>query len=922
MITRNDRKLLSAFLLFCLVISLFSGINVQKVQAAETNLEDGLIPQSGIKATASSSSSEEGSEKTLDGDSNTKWHTSWDGTYTSLPHSITYNLGKSYDGVYKLKYLPRQDEDWNGVVTKFEISVSTDGSTFTKVAEGTWAADKNEKTATFNAREATYVKFTALASRSDSGKQFGSAAEINIYNKSGYEMNKSPLMKAIADVEAFISDFTGDPSYLTELKALKKEAETLLGSTTATEEEIAKMTDKLIAKLETVQSGEAKVNGVKVFYAPEAYTSNPASYIIDGKSSTFYETNWTQGGRFYKPGDYIILDLNESKIDVGKILYTPRQDIMNGRIEQYNIYLSNDDLSSTTVDGTQSYLDDNFTLVGKGKWDTTIKDKQTATFKSDSARYVAIQALSTGEDGNGNTLSVGDFEVYQKQVDSVDTKSVEALVDKFNKLKSSDLHPNAVNYIDKQLTGVGDGNKLTVESVEYYATFLEHLYALYKDLGKYDSFRSGEVWLDTDGVPLQAHGGGILYNEENKTYYWYGEDKTENNFNGAVPVTGIRAYSSKDLYNWKNEGVVLPVFNNPQLGEENLPAGNLPLYLDENSETYKNSGKDFDPNRVVNVESKDIDYTGSMKSPSPTLSKHNSPERIAELNALYADKTNAEKQAMYKDFNWDKVVERPKVIYNKKTHKYVMWWHHDGPIAGNYLTAEGGVAISDSPTGPFKYLGTSRLSNTGSDNGNEGMLRDMTLFVDDDGDETTHDKAYLIYSSEENSATIIMQLNEDYTAPATNENGQSVQGIHWVRAHKNWREAPTLFKQDGTYYMITSGLTGWNPNRAKYHVSTNGIFGPWEDKGDPMVNDTEGTTFRSQSTFVLPYRDDKGDIVPNKFIFMADRWNPKNLKDSRNIWLPFELNNRTNTVQINWHAEWDTSIFKKDTESPAGDFKS
>ena len=34
---------------------------------------------------------------------------------------------------------------------------------------------------------------------------------------------------------------------------------------------------------------------------------------------------------------------------------------------------------------------------------------------------------------------------------------------------------------------------------------------------------------------------------------------------------------------------------------------------------------------------------------------------------------------MYKDFNWDKVVERPKVVYNKKTDKYVMWWHQDGP---------------------------------------------------------------------------------------------------------------------------------------------------------------------------------------------------------------------------------------------------
>lgn len=435
-------------------------------------------------------------------------------------------------------------------------------------------------------------------------------------------------------------------------------------------------------------------------------------------------------------------------------------------------------------------------------------------------------------------------------------------------------------------------------------------------LGKNDSIKSGQVWLDTEGLPIQAHGGGILYNEENKTYYWYGEDKSEDNIgSGYVPATGVHAYSSKDLYNWKNEGIVLPVFNNPQLGQDTLPFGNLPLYLDENSKTYKNSGKPFDPNRVINVTSKDIDYTKDMKSPANSLSKHIAPEeravRIAELNALYADKTNAEKQAMYKDFNWDKVTERPKVVYNKKTDKYVMWWHQDGPIAGSYLTAEGGVAISDSPTGPFKYLGTFRLPNKGAENGNEGMLRDMTLYVDEDGDDATHDKAYLVYASEENATTVIMMLNDDYTGPATNTNGESLEGTHYVRAFKSRREAPAIFKQDGVHYMITSGLTGWNPNRAKYHVSTNAMFGPWEDKGDPMVDDREGTTFRSQSTYVLPYRNGNGEIVPNKFIFMADRWVPNDLKDSRYVWLPVELNNKDKTVAIRWYDEWDFSIFKK-----------
>lgn len=47
-----------------------------------------------------------------------------------------------------------------------------------------------------------------------------------------------------------------------------------------------------------------------------------------------------------------------------------------------------------------------------------------------------------------------------------------------------------------------------------------------KDAGN-DSyyFYPGRIWLDTDGNPIQAHGGGILYDKLSRTYYWYGEYK-------------------------------------------------------------------------------------------------------------------------------------------------------------------------------------------------------------------------------------------------------------------------------------------------------------------------------------------------------------------------------------------------------------
>ena len=44
-----------------------------------------------------------------------------------------------------------------------------------------------------------------------------------------------------------------------------------------------------------------------------------------------------------------------------------------------------------------------------------------------------------------------------------------------------------------------------------------------KDPATLTHIRPGEIWPDTDGKPINAHGGGILFHEG--TYYWYGEIK-------------------------------------------------------------------------------------------------------------------------------------------------------------------------------------------------------------------------------------------------------------------------------------------------------------------------------------------------------------------------------------------------------------
>jgi beta-xylosidase len=209
------------------------------------------------------------------------------------------------------------------------------------------------------------------------------------------------------------------------------------------------------------------------------------------------------------------------------------------------------------------------------------------------------------------------------------------------------------------------------------------------------------------------------------------------------------------------------------------------------------------------------------------------------------------------DIHISKVVERPKVIYNARTNKFVMWIHIDKE---DYSYAHVGVAISDNPGGPYKYLKSTRP--------NEQQSRDMTVFKDDNG------KAYLIYSSENNNTMQICELSNDYLTPTKN----------YIRIFENQRrEAPAMFRHNGKYYLITSLCSGWDPNPARYAVADS-VMGNWQQQGNPCVGNDSATTFNSQSTYVLPVKNENG-----KFIFMADRWNKTDLENSTYLWLPLTV---------------------------------
>jgi hypothetical protein len=61
------------------------------------------------------------------------------------------------------------------------------------------------------------------------------------------------------------------------------------------------------------------------------------------------------------------------------------------------------------------------------------------------------------------------------------------------------------------------------------------------------------------------------------------------------------------------------------------------------------------------------------------------------------------------DLGPNRIVERPKVIYNDKTEKYVLWFHAD---SSSYGDAKVGVATGDTVCGKYSMLSTYHVAMT------------------------------------------------------------------------------------------------------------------------------------------------------------------------------------------------------------------
>lgn len=291
---------------------------------------------------------------------------------------------------------------------------------------------------------------------------------------------------------------------------------------------------------------------------------------------------------------------------------------------------------------------------------------------------------------------------------------------------------------------------------------------------KYSAFHPGKIWLDTEGKRIQAHGGSVMYIDG--VYYWYGENKEFTTADNDIWHWGVRCYSSEDLYNWKDEGLIIPP-------EPDNPKSSL----------------------------------------HPTA-----------------------------------CMDRPHIIYNSKTKKYVCWLK----IMNKDQTQTETVLTADSILGPYTLI-KENIRPLGMSAG------DFDLAVADDG------KAYY-YFERVHSETICADLTDDYT---------DVTGYyttHFPHSGPPYvREATAHFMRKGKHYLLTSGTTGYLPNPSEIAVADT-WHGPYRVLGNPHVGDSSNTSFHSQISSVFKV-EGKKDL----YIACADRWKPDAMETKYEDYAPF-----------------------------------
>ena len=217
---------------------------------------------------------------------------------------------------------------------------------------------------------------------------------------------------------------------------------------------------------------------------------------------------------------------------------------------------------------------------------------------------------------------------------------------------------------------------------------------------------------------------------------------------------------------------------------------------------------------------------------------------------------------------------RMDVLYNDTTKQYVMFLKYGGDAASL------GFATSSTPEGPYTLLNETQV-----DGANIG---DMSMYQDDDG------KAYLAYVWDQtgpNRQHGIYRMSADYLSLDT-------RLYLWNEAS---REAPHIFKRNGTYYYGVSETNGVKPSPTRYYTAT-ALTGPWSAAA-MLSTPGSSTTYETQVDFVLPFTGTQGTV----YMFDGDRWLPTGGSQGGYVWLPYQFSTALMPT-MPYYQDWDLNV--------------
>jgi hypothetical protein len=343
-------------------------------------------------------------ENAFDGNKNSFWHTKWYRGADPLPHEIRIDLGGDYL-INGFKYLPRQDMV-NGRIADYEFYVSPDGVSWgAAVAAGRFPNTTEEQTVSFPAVPGAYVRLVAL--KEVNGNPWTSVAELNVIGASATNLAPESTIDSPSgnvtisaggsvdfrgsgsdpdwDVPLSYSWDFGDPSIPVArvqnpglVKFLKAGTYTVKFTVT----DAQGLSDPSPAtRMVTVRgvSGPLGRSAWKVKYvdSQELVGENGAAVnVFDGNRNSIWHSKWYQGSAPLP--HQIQIDLGGSYV-INGFKYLPRQDMANGRIADYQFYVSADGVNWGTA-------------VAAGRFPNTTVE-QTVSFPEVPGRYVRLVAL-------------------------------------------------------------------------------------------------------------------------------------------------------------------------------------------------------------------------------------------------------------------------------------------------------------------------------------------------------------------------------------------------------------------------------------------------------------------------------------------------------------------------------------------------